>query len=78
VVEASFAHYFRQPKVVDLAITSVNPALKYSNGVGPFETAAECHPSSPSFVLCYAIDVNANGDDDEADDAVKRLLIGPF
>jgi hypothetical protein len=40
--------------------------------------AAECRPSDPSFVPYYASDVNASGDDGEADDVVKRLLIGPF
>lgn len=43
-----------------------------------FETAAEGRPLNPNFVLYYAIDVNADDGDDEADGGVKRLLIGPF
>lgn len=58
--------------------TSDSLALEYSSGVDPFETAMECRPLSPNFVLYYANDVNANGDDDGADDGVSCSLIAPF
>lgn len=63
---------------VDLETASVSLALKYSNDVDLFETVVECRPLSPNFVLYYAIDVNADGDDDAADGGVKRSLMGTF
>lgn len=77
-MEANFAHYSRPPTAVDWAIASATPAREYSSDVDPFGTAAECRPSSPGFVLYYAIDVNADGDDDGADGGVMRWLMGPF
>lgn len=61
---------------VDWAKALVTPELKCSSD--PFEMAAECRPLSPNFVLYYAIDVNANGDDDGAGGGVKRWLMDPF
>lgn len=72
-------HYLRQqPTAVDWVTTLANPELIYSSDAGPFETEAECHPSSPSFVLYYEIDVDAVGDGDAVDGVVKRSLMSTF
>lgn len=63
---------------VDLVTTSASLARECSNDVDPSEMAAEGRPLGPNFVSYYAIDVNASGDDGEADGVVKHWLIGPF
>ena len=63
--------------VVDLVITWAILARECSTDVDPSGMAVECRPSDPCFEPDYATDVNACGDGDEADDAVKRWLIDP-
>lgn len=62
---------------MDLATASASPARGCSSDVDPFGTVAAGRPLNPNFVLYYAIDGDADGDDGAAGDGARRSLMVP-